>query len=318
MPAAKIVGHFLKSQNEQYEIEPGECCGKCVPTACYVTTPSGETKVLMVDESWVPKDENCTIYKCVKEANGQLYISVTNQTCKPSSAEDCGPGQKYMPPSEGQCCGECVQTYCVLSLGQGNTIDIAEGQSVSSPFDNCTTYTCVMSGEQLSIIEQKKTCQVNSSEDCKVGEEYMPPTDQCCGECVQKYCVMTTPNGETILLNEGESIHFPNDSCTTYTCVMSGEQLVTVQEKITCQVNSSEDCKVGEEYVAPTDQCCGKCVQIYCVMITPIGETILLNEGEIVYPPNDNCTFYKCVMSEEQLVTVAEKVTCQVNSSEDW
>ncbi|XP_040266403.1 kielin/chordin-like protein isoform X2 [Bufo bufo] len=300
---------------EEYVPPTNKCCGQCVQKSCVFMTPSGDLKPLKEGESFTSPDDKCTTYKCVK-LGGQLVTVTEKETCQYSSSKDCKYGEEYVPPTN-QCCGQCVQKSCVVTTANGTAILLNVGESLSSPDDKCTTYKCVKSSGQLVTVTEKETCQYRSSKDCKYGEEYVPPTNQCCGQCVQKSCVVTTTNGTAILLNEGESLSSPDDKCTTYKCVKSSGQLVTVTEKETCQYRSSKDCKYGEEYVPPTNQCCGQCVQKSCVVTTTNGTAILLNEGESLSSPDDKCTTYKCVKSSGQLVTVTEKETCQYRSSKD-
>ncbi|XP_066439145.1 intestinal mucin-like protein [Eleutherodactylus coqui] len=221
-----------------------------------------------------------------------------------------------MPPT-GQCCGECVQKYCVMTTPNGETKLLNEGESVSSPNDNCTSYKCVMSGEQLVTVEQKVTCQVNSSADCKVDEEYFRPANHCCGECVKKSCGFVMPNGDLLLLNPGETTTDTHDICTNYTCKEVNGQLIPEIEKQKCKIQSAADCQPGENYTAPVDACCGKCVQNECIITMPSGEIAVLKPGESSSSAKDKCVTYECIEVGGALYTMLHNKSCDNVTIED-
>ncbi|XP_063800826.1 intestinal mucin-like protein [Pseudophryne corroboree] len=62
-------------------------------------------------------------------------------------------------------------------------------------------------------------------------------------------------------------------------------------------------CPLGYDYQKPDDDCCGKCVQVSCVLPAANGSFHVLQPGESQFLPEDNCTEYSCVLIGESLVT---------------
>ncbi|XP_071972691.1 uncharacterized protein [Engystomops pustulosus] len=300
---------------EEYITMPNRCCGACVQKFCYVYAKEGEPEKLKEGQSYTPPDEKCTTYKC-ENVKTQVSIRVEKEACKYKSSKDCKDGEEFVQPPD-QCCGLCVQTSCAVVTPNGETKVLTEGQSYTPPSDKCTSYVCNKVDGQLVTLTAKETCQYTSSDDCKEFEEYTPLPDRCCGSCVQKFCYVLTTNGETKILKNGQSYTPPDEKCTTYKCENVKTQVSILVEKEACKFKSLKDCKDGEEFVQPADQCCGRCVQTSCVVVTPSGETKILTEGRSYTPPSDKCTSYICEVVDGQLITLVEKETCQYNSSLD-
>ncbi|XP_069823969.1 mucin-2-like [Dendropsophus ebraccatus] len=302
------------ASGEVYQIIPGECCGRCVQTSCVVATPDGQNKELAPGESWSPNNNNCTIYKCTKVANLLPITSVTAANCEFKSIKDCSVGHQYLPPSASQCCGKCVQSNCVISFGVGNVTLLLDGVTIPSPTNKCVSISCKKELGQFLVTSSAPSCQYKNNQSCKIGEVFVQQPNECCGQCVQRFCVAFASVGVPSLLNEGQTIFSPNDTCISYSCIKAFGQLNTVLSKETCQYNSSSSCKPGEEYVKSPNQCCGQCVRNFCAVIIATGETKLLKEGQSVSISNNNCLVYTCVKLAGQLTTIAVNKTCQFTS----
>ncbi|CAH2325422.1 Hypothetical predicted protein, partial [Pelobates cultripes] len=98
---SNIICSTLCPPGQEYEVSPGQCCGKCVQTSCAIampttadesllTTPSESFHLIMVGETWYPTGDACTSYKC-EVADGQFSTVVTKETCVYVREEDCEP-----------------------------------------------------------------------------------------------------------------------------------------------------------------------------------------------------------------------------------
>ncbi|OCT83934.1 hypothetical protein XELAEV_18022073mg [Xenopus laevis] len=294
--------------NEQYQISNGSCCGECIQTTCKVTTDSGEIIFMEEGETWTPSGDNCTTYNCTR-IQGRLSYLVTMKACLVQSSTDCDNGKEYQI-AIGQCCGQCVQTSCLVTYGIGGTKLLKAGESWSPNDDFCNIYNCTLSQGQLVTTITKETCTAQSSNDCALGQEYQFPNLECCGTCVQTSCIFTTSTGVTQVLKEGETWSSSDDACTIYNCTRSQGQLSTAISIKSCNVLSESDCRANEIYLISSGQCCGQCIQTSCVLTTVSGQVELLKEGESWSEINDNCTSYVCNVAQGQFSTVVHKKAC--------
>uniref|UniRef100_A0A8C5ML18 Mucin-5AC n=1 Tax=Leptobrachium leishanense TaxID=445787 RepID=A0A8C5ML18_9ANUR len=127
--------------------------------------------------------ENCEFCECSSTINGPAV------KCMPVVCmENCKPAFAYIK-KEGQCCGECIKTSCLLN----DTVVIEPGKVWSPPGDKCTSYDC--EPKTLIIIRQVVTCPVQSSLNCDQGTivEYTS-SDGCCNTpvCVRDTCSLKT------------------------------------------------------------------------------------------------------------------------------
>ncbi|XP_068115905.1 mucin-2-like [Hyperolius riggenbachi] len=302
---------------QTYEPPPaGQCCGKCVKTACAFRLPNGTMLIVNAGDSVLSPVTMCLIYNCPLSA-GTLISTETYGICQYNSQHDCGDGQTYQSAAD-QCCGKCVQTSCIFTLPNGSTQIVNAGDSVPSPADKCVTYNCKQSeGTVISTETHTESCQYQNQSDCGAGETYKPPpADQCCGECVQTSCVFTLPTGATQTVNEGPPVASQFDSCVTYSCAMTEGTLVSTVIQKSCQY-SANDCGADEKYQPPpAGQCCGKCVTKSCEFILPDGSNLLLNIND-TRKSNDHCTTYSCTTINGKVTSSSTTETCEVANSTD-
>ncbi|XP_035538110.1 intestinal mucin-like protein [Morone saxatilis] len=89
----------------EYQLTPGQCCGKCVPIGCVVILPNNSTHLLKPGIIWSPPGLPCLKFECVQIAN--QFITVEAKTvCPPYVAEDCIPGTETIAPDG--CCRVCI------------------------------------------------------------------------------------------------------------------------------------------------------------------------------------------------------------------
>lgn len=121
----------------------GACCKDVVPTAC-----KADGKIYQIGESWPsPDGDKCKSVTCIQNSLNEITKQEMTKTCN----KECGTGWEYKE-SDYQCCGKCVQTACVVndelkSLGEKWTSE-----------DGCTTYSCEMMQQQLTIVTETESC----------------------------------------------------------------------------------------------------------------------------------------------------------------
>ncbi|XP_074481538.1 mucin-5B-like [Sebastes fasciatus] len=96
------------------------------------------------------------------------------------------------------------------------------------------------------------------NKNCSIGYEYQTVPDKCCGKCVQKSCIFTTPDNITHIIEVNNTFVDPNDKCVQYTCERINEQLVTKETKTTCPSYNPSDCEPGTE-TTDANGCCKTC-----------------------------------------------------------
>uniref|UniRef100_A0A8P4K2B8 Mucin-2 n=1 Tax=Dicentrarchus labrax TaxID=13489 RepID=A0A8P4K2B8_DICLA len=71
-PTSKLKAHecHLEQCDKQcaegyvYEKQPGQCCGSCIKTSCFLDVPGFNSQIII--KSWSPPNDNCTKYDCEK------------------------------------------------------------------------------------------------------------------------------------------------------------------------------------------------------------------------------------------------------------
>ncbi|XP_075969965.1 hemolectin isoform X2 [Anticarsia gemmatalis] len=275
--------------NEQFVLEPRPVPFQCCPQAVYVACIDGDN-IYKIGENWTSPDNPCESYKCARTESGDKLEQVTTlETCR----ADCQPGWKYFPaaPKSGECCGKCEPVACVVD-GKERPI----GEKWTST-DFCANYTCVNLNGTLQVQCSNETCPEVSD---AVRKQFVLKEEKVEGKCC--------PTQEPVACRVGNKIYqegqtWPSsDPCKNITCARDLSGRLTQQESVT---TCSRDCKRGWEYKEPpADQCCGQCVQEYCVvddrLVTP-GST---------WQSADNCTTYSCDKVGDSVVSSSSRQAC--------
>lgn len=120
----------------------GKCCPIVEPVACRV----GNT-IYQEGQTW-PSTDPCKNLTCARDVSGRLTHQESVATC----TRDCKKGWVYQEPPKDQCCGHCVQEKCVVDDKL-----VAPGTTWQSQ-DNCTTYSCDKSGEEVFVTSMRQSC----------------------------------------------------------------------------------------------------------------------------------------------------------------
>lgn len=212
------------------------------------------------------------MYICLEMSDGTIVKQLQIESCP-----TCPAGWEYQVSNSSVCCGTCQQVACVDSDGVQHPI----GSTWKS--DLCTRVTCVSRDNGLQMESLRENCDKPTDNDRLLYKyETIQPLDQCCPIHRRVSCLH---DGKEYKVNETWST---NDQCVTIICAQQADGQVARQEVIlSCPPPS--DCLEGYEHELPGPlECCGKCVQVACVLngtLHPIGST---------WNP-DPCTFYSCV-----------------------
>jgi len=159
---------------EKNVIPEGECCGTCVKTECVyegnVTIKVGESII----------HDSCCNFTCVLDEETGLPVEREScVTCK----DKCDPGFEFVPPHHKQCCGECVQTHCIVN---GKELEV--GQSVPAPNAKCFNLVCEKSttdsGKPAFTVKKYPKYGICPPTPCE--NECLEPdpnTEECCQRC---------------------------------------------------------------------------------------------------------------------------------------
>ncbi|XP_070690943.1 intestinal mucin-like protein [Pempheris klunzingeri] len=124
--------------------------------------------------------EKCTCDKQKDASTGLLKVD-----CKPIPCDEyCPQGYEYQR-TLGQCCGNCVQISCIISLSNNSTVTLKPGSILTPAGNPCVGYECLKIGNQFITVEAKIFCPPYNPKDCIPGTETIAPNG-CCHFCIKK------------------------------------------------------------------------------------------------------------------------------------
>ncbi|XP_007556990.1 intestinal mucin-like protein [Poecilia formosa] len=198
--------------NETFEYQCQNCvCNEatktvlCQPKACPIQPAilckgPGYVLVNITD----PSNPCCNIHDCQCQKNA----------CPTS----CPVGFEYVQPNsiKGECCGNCVQTHCVISIN--GTEKLLKPKDEWSPTENnCEHYKCVKNGQILTAVSFRIVCPPFQESNCK-NDTIQTLADGCCKTCVTKPCKLETM--KTVIKHNGckSEVVMPycEGSCNTF------------------------------------------------------------------------------------------------------
>ncbi|XP_008304793.1 intestinal mucin-like protein [Stegastes partitus] len=258
---------------------------ECQPVQCpSVHSPNcsepGQQLVNKTDTCCTTQSCECNVSLCSAPITCSVgfQLKITNSTC--CQSYECVPKgvcvynmTEYMPgakiqipetPSEAplevpSVAGQPSGTTA-LSLEQESaetTVKpISVGSSTPGPCQECYCGPNMNPVTKLNVI----TCKpVVCNKSCSEGYEYQTVAGKCCGTCVQKSCIFTTPGNLTVHIIEVNNTYVsPADKCMQYTCEKVNGQVTTKKIKTTCPPFNPLDCVPGTEST-DTNGCCKTC-----------------------------------------------------------
>eukprot|EP00064_Thunnus_orientalis_P016582 superscaffoldBa00003318_g16648 len=208
----------------------------CV-TSCDCIGPDGKPR--QPGDTWT---SGCNTCVCDKDS---MSVQCQPVHCPSVQSPICSkPGQQLVNKTDGCCTTqscECNINLCPapITCPLGFQLTVTNGTC-------CQSYKCVPKGVCVYDMTEYK------------GYEYQTVPGKCCGTCVQKSCIITTPDNTTHITEVNNTFVPPNDKCVKYTCEKVNGQLVTKETKTTCPPFNPLDCEPGT-MTTDTNGCCKTC-----------------------------------------------------------
>ncbi|XP_053177615.1 mucin-2-like [Scomber japonicus] len=235
----------------------------CVKS-CDCVGPNGQPK--QPGETWTSDCSNCV---CDKDS---MSVQCQPIECPSVQSPNCSePGQQLVNKTD-DCCTtqscECNTNLCPTPP----TCKLGFYLTVTND-TCCQSYKC----------EPKGVCVHDMTE--YKGYEYQTVPGKCCGKCVQKSCIFTTPDNTTQIIEVNDTFVPPNNKCVKYTCEKINGQLVTKETETTCPHFNPLDCEPGTE-TTDANGCCKTCKQRSVCEVQSNETVIEVNGCKSVQPVN--------------------------------
>ncbi|XP_019375531.1 PREDICTED: mucin-5B-like [Gavialis gangeticus] len=132
----------------------------------------------------VPSDpcKNCTCSSVVDPISKQNIVQCEPVNCHTS----CPSGYEYKK-KYGECCGECVQVACLISLDNSTSQVLKPGDTWTPQNNKCIFYECDKIEDQLITVEVRTPCPAFNPHECKP-EDVQLTADGCCKICKSDSC----------------------------------------------------------------------------------------------------------------------------------
>uniref|UniRef100_A0A8B9FLX0 Mucin 2, oligomeric mucus/gel-forming n=2 Tax=Amazona TaxID=12929 RepID=A0A8B9FLX0_9PSIT len=187
-------------------IPRGQCCPvyQCGKSLGNILTPNSSV--------FVDKCQNCF---CTNEVNVSTQLNIISCEHIPCDTY-CEPGYERQPV-EGECCGRCMQTKCIIQTVNNSDLILSPGEFNYDPNNNCTIYSCVNIQNHLLSSKSEITCPAFNEDSCKPGTIAFLPNG-CCKTCKYSSVPESTIQRMNFLLI---SIHFPAIKADVFYCCHS-------------------------------------------------------------------------------------------------
>ncbi|KAI4826035.1 hypothetical protein KUCAC02_021691 [Chaenocephalus aceratus] len=106
--------------------EENACCGRCVPTACFMQGPDGNLISLQVNTT---SEDGCNLYSCGVNSKGDLVLQTKITTCPPFNHQTCLDQGGKVSQIGITCCEMCTEPECRRTAGTLNYIKVDDCQS---------------------------------------------------------------------------------------------------------------------------------------------------------------------------------------------
>ncbi|KAM4721505.1 intestinal mucin-like protein [Rhinophrynus dorsalis] len=160
-------------------VSSGECCNSVICEPAEVCVYNGSMYEVGSPIPTLPP--SCCRCKITLNTSTRQAIECKPFVCQ----ENCPLGFTYRNENE-QCCGNCVQTSCILN----NTTLIAPGELWQPPDDNCTFYDC--EPNTLMIIKRIMSCTEQPPMPCEEG--VLTDVESADGCCKMQICIEIGPS----------------------------------------------------------------------------------------------------------------------------
>lgn len=192
----------------------------------------------------IPSNDSCKSCACGSTVDPKTQFHVVE--CFPILCMiDCPEYHEYQPVP-GQCCGKCVQTSCIVSVGN-TTQGIPVNDTWSPAYDKCVTYICESHNGSLEAVVSRKVCPPFNPDNCVPGTE-STDADGCCKSCtLRSTCEVQTNSTKLVYNGCVSSVNVEITSCSGScgtSSMYSAEANALVHSCSCCQEKSTQERKV--------------------------------------------------------------------------
>ncbi|XP_076592712.1 mucin-5B-like [Chaetodon auriga] len=195
-----IVCNKNCSKGYEYQTVDGKCCGMCVQRSCIFTTADNTTRIIEVNNTFVPTNDKCVQYTC-ERISGVPITKKIQTTCPPFNSLNCKPGTETTDANG--CCKTCkLRNICEVQSKQ-TVIEVngcksmqpvnmtscaghCGSSSIYSAADNMTMHQCECCQEATTSQKQVELLCSNGS---KIQHSY-PVVETC--HCNKAECGATS------------------------------------------------------------------------------------------------------------------------------
>uniref|UniRef100_A0A8D0WKY0 von Willebrand factor n=1 Tax=Sus scrofa TaxID=9823 RepID=A0A8D0WKY0_PIG len=246
-----------------YVLHEGECCGKCLPSACKVVIGSfrGDSVSYWksVGSHWASPENPCLINECVR-VKEEVFVQQRNVSCPMLDVPTCPVGFQLSCKTSG-CCPTCRCEPVEACLLNGTIIGAGESLMI----DVCTTCRCML--QEGVVFGFKLECKKTTCEACPLGykEEKMP--GDCCGRCLPTACTIQLRGGQIMTLKRDETLQ---DGCDSHFCRVNERGEYIWEKRITgCPPFDQHKClAAGGKIMKIPGTCCDTCEEPECKDMT--------------------------------------------------
>ncbi|XP_007935278.1 von Willebrand factor [Orycteropus afer afer] len=242
-----------------YILHEGECCGRCLPSACEVVTGSRRGDSLSywksVGSQWTSPEKPCLLNECVR-VNEEVFVQQRNVSCPQLDIPTCPVGFQ-LSCKISECCPTChcePVEACVL-----NGTIIEPGNSLM--IDVCTTCHCTI---QVGVISGfKLECRKTTCKACSLGYKEEKTEGECCGRCLPMACTIQLRGGQVMTLQRDETLQ---DGCDSHFCKVNERGEYIWEKRITgCPPFDGHKCLAeGGKIMKIPGTCCDTCEEREC------------------------------------------------------
>ncbi|XP_031239331.1 von Willebrand factor isoform X1 [Mastomys coucha] len=246
-----------------YVLHKGECCGRCLPSACKVVAGSlrgdSHSSWKSVGSRWGVPENPCLVNECVRVEDA-VFVQQRNVSCPQLAVPTCPTGFQ-LNCETSECCPRCHCEPVEACLLNGTII----GPGKSVMVDLCTTCRCIVQTGAVSRF--KLECRKISCEACPMGYREEKSQGECCGRCLPTVCTIQLRGGRIITLKQDETFQ---DGCDSHLCRVNERGEYIWEKRVTgCPPFDEHKCLAeGGNIVKIPGTCCDTCVEPDCKDIT--------------------------------------------------
>ncbi|XP_060046210.1 von Willebrand factor [Erinaceus europaeus] len=247
-----------------YVLHEGECCGRCLPSACEVVTGSpwgdSQTSWKNVGSRWTDFKNPCLINECIR-VKEEVFVQQHNISCQQLDVPFCPVGF-HLSCQTSECCPTCRCEPVQACLLNGTMIE--PGRSLMT--DVCTTCRCSLE-ESGTVSRFRLECRKTTCTPCSQGYREEKVEGECCGRCLPVACTIWLRDGQIMTLKRDETFQ---DGCDSHLCKVNEKgEYIWEKRVMGCPPFDEHRCLAqGGKIMKIPGTCCDTCEEPECKDIT--------------------------------------------------